>query len=73
MILYQAARFIDSSSILAKAEKIATAPLPLCPPKIDLSVNEIAKVKSLYISFCQTCHGENMAGGSGRHTEKENW
>lgn len=34
------------------------------PPKIDLSENEIKRVKSLYSSSCQTCHGENMQGGS---------
>lgn len=35
------------------------------PPKIDLSANEIKKVKSLYSSTCQTCHGKNMEGGVG--------
>jgi len=35
------------------------------PPKTDLSVNQISKVKSLYASTCQTCHGENMQGGVG--------
>ena len=35
------------------------------PPKTDLSVNQISKVKSLYKSTCQTCHGENMQGGVG--------
>jgi len=35
------------------------------PPKTDLSVNQISKVKSLYASTCQTCHGENMKGGVG--------
>ena len=41
-----------------KLEKVA-------PPKIDLSENELKKVKSLYVSTCKTCHGENMAGGAG--------
>ena len=41
-----------------KLEKVA-------PPKIDLSENELKKVKSLYASTCKTCHGENMAGGAG--------
>ena len=35
------------------------------PPKIDLSENEIKKVKSLYASSCKTCHGANMNGGAG--------
>lgn len=35
------------------------------PPKIDLSENDIKRVKSLYSSTCQTCHGENMQGGLG--------
>jgi len=37
----------------------------VAPPKIDLSENEIKKVKTLYASTCQTCHGESMAGGAG--------
>ena len=41
-----------------KLEKVA-------PPKIDLSENELKKVKSLYASTCKTCHGENMVGGAG--------
>ncbi len=35
------------------------------PPKIDLSINEIQRVKALYSSTCQTCHGVDMAGGVG--------
>ncbi len=35
------------------------------PPKTDLSVNQISKVKSLYAATCQTCHGANMEGGVG--------
>lgn len=35
------------------------------PPKIDLSENEVKRVKSFYTSTCQTCHGENMVGGVG--------
>ncbi len=35
------------------------------PPKIDLSANEVKKVRSFYSSNCQTCHGENMDGGAG--------
>jgi len=35
------------------------------PPKIDLSNNEIKKVKSFYLSNCQTCHGKDMVGGVG--------
>jgi quinoprotein glucose dehydrogenase len=35
------------------------------PPKIDLSENDVKKVKSFYTGNCQTCHGENMAGGVG--------
>ncbi|WP_194776219.1 outer membrane protein assembly factor BamB family protein [Pararhodonellum marinum] len=35
------------------------------PPKINLSDNEIQRVKSLYASSCQTCHGADMSGGSG--------
>ncbi|HEY8513502.1 MAG TPA: PQQ-binding-like beta-propeller repeat protein [Cyclobacteriaceae bacterium] len=34
------------------------------PPKIDLSESQVKRVKSLYSSSCQTCHGENMQGGS---------
>jgi quinoprotein glucose dehydrogenase len=35
------------------------------PPKIDLSVNEIQRVKTLYATTCQTCHGVDMEGGVG--------
>jgi quinoprotein glucose dehydrogenase len=35
------------------------------PPKIDLSQNEIKRVKAFYTNTCQTCHGVNMAGGVG--------
>lgn len=35
------------------------------PQKIDLSVNEIKRVKSLYATTCQTCHGVDMEGGVG--------
>ena len=35
------------------------------PPKIDLSENELKKVKSFYVGNCQTCHGKDMAGGVG--------
>ena len=35
------------------------------PPKIDLSSNEIRKVKSFYLANCQTCHGKGMVGGVG--------
>ena len=35
------------------------------PPKIDLSGNEIRKVKSFYLNNCQTCHGKDMVGGVG--------
>jgi quinoprotein glucose dehydrogenase len=34
------------------------------PPKIDLSAGEIGRVQSFYAASCQTCHGENMAGGA---------
>ena len=33
--------------------------------KIDLSENDIKKVKALYASTCQGCHGPNMGGGVG--------
>jgi quinoprotein glucose dehydrogenase len=33
------------------------------PPKIDLSENQIAQVKSFYSTSCQACHGMNMEGG----------
>ena len=32
------------------------------PPKIDLSENDLKKVKGFYIANCQSCHGENMQG-----------
>lgn len=35
------------------------------PPKIDLSSNEIRKVRTFYLSNCQTCHGKDMVGGVG--------
>lgn len=35
------------------------------PQKKDLSENEIERVQSLYAATCQTCHGEDMAGGVG--------
>lgn len=35
------------------------------PPKINLSVGEIERVKTLYTSNCQSCHGVNMEGGVG--------
>lgn len=35
------------------------------PPKMDLSENQIAQVKSFYTSTCQSCHGEDMKGGIG--------
>ena len=33
--------------------------------KTNLSDNDIKKVKSFYVSNCQTCHGKNMVGGAG--------
>lgn len=35
------------------------------PQKIDLSINEIQRVKSLYATTCQSCHGVDMSGGVG--------
>ena len=35
------------------------------PPKIDLSVGEMQRIKSLYSTTCQTCHGVDMEGGVG--------
>ncbi len=35
------------------------------PPKIDLSTNELRKVRSFYTTNCQTCHGKDMVGGVG--------
>ncbi len=35
------------------------------PPKIDLSENEVKKVKAFYQANCQTCHGVNQTGGAG--------
>ena len=37
----------------------------VAPPKIELSANEIAKVKSYYNTACMSCHGKNMEGGVG--------
>jgi quinoprotein glucose dehydrogenase len=47
----------DYASIY-KLEKIKT-------PQQTLSSDEVKKVKAMYISTCQSCHGENMAGGIG--------
>ncbi len=33
------------------------------PPKINLSEDEIKRVKAFYTASCQTCHGVNMEGG----------
>ncbi len=33
--------------------------------KTNLSDNDIKKVKSFYVSNCQTCHGKDMVGGAG--------
>jgi quinoprotein glucose dehydrogenase len=35
------------------------------PPQSSLTENDIKKVRTLYTNTCQTCHGENMAGGVG--------
>lgn len=35
------------------------------PPKIDLSENQLAQVKSFYETTCQSCHGKNMEGAVG--------
>lgn len=35
------------------------------PPKLDLSVGEIKRVKTLYTASCQSCHGIEMEGGVG--------
>ena len=34
-------------------------------PKMDLSVDQIAQVKTFYASTCQPCHGKNMEGVTG--------
>ncbi|MFD2200079.1 PQQ-binding-like beta-propeller repeat protein [Shivajiella indica] len=40
------------------------------PPKVDLSVNELQRVKALYNTTCQTCHGKDMSGGVGPSLQK---
>ncbi|MES2775667.1 MAG: PQQ-binding-like beta-propeller repeat protein [Bacteroidota bacterium] len=35
------------------------------PPKIDLSENDLKKVKGFYTANCQSCHGDNMQGLAG--------
>ncbi|OSZ76991.1 quinoprotein glucose dehydrogenase [Chitinophagaceae bacterium IBVUCB2] len=35
------------------------------PPKIDLSENDLKKVKTFYTANCQSCHGDNLQGLSG--------
>lgn len=35
------------------------------PPKIQLSENDLKKVKIFYAGNCQTCHGKNLEGGVG--------
>lgn len=32
------------------------------PPKIDLSANDLKKIKTFYTNNCQSCHGDNMQG-----------
>ena len=32
------------------------------PPKIDLSENDLKKVKGFYTANCLSCHGDNMQG-----------
>jgi quinoprotein glucose dehydrogenase len=34
-------------------------------PKINLSDNELKRVKTMYATTCKTCHGEDMSGGVG--------
>ena len=34
------------------------------PPKIDLSANELVKVKAFYDKTCRSCHGKNLEGGA---------
>jgi quinoprotein glucose dehydrogenase len=35
------------------------------PPKINLSDDELKRVKTMYATTCKTCHGEDMSGGVG--------
>jgi quinoprotein glucose dehydrogenase len=35
------------------------------PPKINLSDNELKRVKTMYATTCKTCHGVDMSGGVG--------
>ena len=35
------------------------------PPKVDLSADQVAQVKTFYASTCQPCHGKNMEGVTG--------
>jgi len=35
------------------------------PPKIELSDNDMKKVKTFYTANCQSCHGDNMQGAVG--------
>lgn len=37
----------------------------VAPPKMDLSADQVAQVKSFYASTCQPCHGKNMEGITG--------
>lgn len=35
------------------------------PPKVDLSADQVAQVKTFYASTCQPCHGKSMEGVTG--------
>ena len=37
----------------------------VAPPKVDLSADQVAQVKTFYASTCQPCHGKNMEGVTG--------
>ncbi|MDX2072375.1 MAG: PQQ-binding-like beta-propeller repeat protein [Haliscomenobacter sp.] len=37
----------------------------VAPPKVDLSADQVARVKTFYASTCQPCHGKNMEGVTG--------